>query len=69
MALDPNPDREPGMDARVWTGGNFHGMEFARSADTYDGQVRWFRLGGYDDNGLLWAELASAFPDAEVVLP
>lgn len=69
MALDPHPDREPGMDARVWTEGSFHGMEFARSSDTYDGETRWFRMGGYDDAGVSWQQLATGFPDAVVVLP
>lgn len=63
MALDPHPDREPGMDARVVTAS---GQEFAASASDHS----WCPLGGdHSLRGYSWQALATAFPDATVVLP
>lgn len=71
MALDPHPDREPGMDARVVvvrylprSARPVVMSEWAKSCDT----GLWESL-GYDDGDFLWPDLAAAFPDATVVLP
>lgn len=61
MALDPHPDREPGMDARVITP---EGDEYAKAHD----EPYWFLLGSHSF-GLDWRALATTHPDATVVLP
>lgn len=63
MALDPHPDREPGMDARVYCKDGCH--EYVRTADEGGG---WFLLGGHSFP-LSWPELAQAEPEGTVVLP
>lgn len=64
MALDPHPDREPGMEARVV---DPDGDDWAKA--TKDG--RWYILGHccQDGDGRTWPELAARYPDATVVLP
>lgn len=63
--IDPHPDREPGMNARVFVDRDGWTYEYAKSAD---GSGLWFALGDAD-SGQLWAELARQFPTARVDIP
>lgn len=65
MALDPHPDREPGMDARVVETTQFGNGEWVRSSFA---PHFWFPV-GYTAPGMMWPQLAARFPDATVVLP